>query len=52
MEKKISNFLSTEIEWTPINKISVNGEEKEKMKKFIEILDEDEDVQSVFTNAE
>ena len=52
LEKKISNFLSTEIEWTPINKISVNGEEKEKMKKFIEILDEDEAVQSVFTNAE
>ena len=51
MEKEISNFISTEIEWVPINKINLNEEEKEKMNKFLEILEEDDDVQNVFTNA-
>ena len=51
LEKEISNFISTEIEWVPLNKISLNEEDKEKMNKFLEILEEDEDVQNVFTNA-
>ena len=51
MEKKISNFISTEIEWVPINKIKLNQEDKEKLIKFLEILEEDDDVQNIFTNA-
>ena len=51
MEKDISNFVSTEIEWVPINKINLNKEDKERMFKFLEILEEDDDVQNVFTNA-
>ncbi len=51
MEKEISNFISTEIEWVPINKIKLNQEDKEKLVKFLEILEEDDDVQNVFTNA-
>ena len=51
LEKEISNFISTEIEWVPINKIHLNEEDKEKMNKFLEILEEDDDVQNVFTNA-
>ena len=51
LEEEISNFISTEIEWVPINKINLNEEEKEKMNKFLEILEEDDDVQNVFTNA-
>ena len=51
LEKEISNFISTEIEWVPINKIKLNEEDKEKMIKFLEILDDDDDVQNVFTNA-
>ena len=51
MEKEISNFISTEIEWTPKNKINLNNENKEKMIKFLEILDNDDDVQNIFTNA-
>ena len=51
LEKEISNFISTEIEWVPINKIKLNDEDKEKMIKFLEILEEDDDVQNVFTNA-
>ena len=51
LEKEISNFISTEIEWVPINKIKLNDEDKEKMIKFLEILEEDDDVQNIFTNA-
>ena len=51
LEKEISNFISTEIEWVPINKINLNEEDIEKMNKFLEILEEDDDVQKIFTNA-
>jgi len=51
LEKEVSNFISTEIEWVPINKINLNEEDKEKMNKFLEILEEDDDVQNVFTNV-
>ncbi len=51
LEKEISEFISTEIEWVPINKIKLNDEDKDKMIKFLEILEDDDDVQNVFTNA-
>ena len=51
LEKEITNFISTEIEWVPINKINLNEEDKEKMISFLEILEDDDDVQNVFTNA-
>ena len=51
LEKEISNFISTEIEWVAINKIKLNDEDKEKMIKFLQILEEDDDVQNIFTNA-
>tara|TARA_B100000965_G_scaffold371122_1_gene359774 strand:+ start:1818 stop:2540 length:723 start_codon:yes stop_codon:yes gene_type:complete len=51
LEKKVKNFLSTEIEWIPINFISLKGESKEYMIKFLETLDDDDDVQNIFTNA-
>ena len=38
LEKEILNFISTEIEWIPINKINLHKEDKEKMIKFLEIL--------------
>ena len=49
--KKIRNFLSTEIEWLPINTVSLSGENKNDMIKFLETLDDNEDVQNIFTNA-
>ena len=51
LEKEISNFISTEIEWVPVNKINLNEEDKEKINKFLELLEDDDDVQNVFTNA-
>ena len=52
LEKHISNFLSTEIEWIPINLISLKEESKISMFKFLETLDDEEDVQNIFTNVE
>ena len=51
LEESISNFISTEIEWIPINLINVSGEDKDKMIKFLEMIDENDDVQNIFTNA-
>jgi len=51
LEKNISNFLSTELEWIPINLVSLNGENKDNMIKFLEAVDDDDDVQNIFTNA-
>ena len=51
LEKQISNFLSTELEWIPINLVILNGNNKDNMIKFLEALDDDDDVQNIFTNA-
>ncbi len=51
LEKNISNFISTEIEWIPINLINITGEDKDKMIKFMEMVDDNDDVQNIFTNA-
>ncbi|MFL2886691.1 MAG: YebC/PmpR family DNA-binding transcriptional regulator [Candidatus Pelagibacter sp.] len=51
LEKNIANFISTEIEWIPLNLVNLNEVEKDNMIKFLEILDEDDDVQNIFTNA-
>ena len=50
-EKVITNFLSTEIEWLPINKLSLKGEDSQNMIKFLETLEEEDDVQNVYTNV-
>ena len=50
-EKVIVNFLSTEIEWLPINKVSLEGEENQNMAKFLETLEDEDDVQNVYTNV-
>ena len=51
LENNIKNFLSTEIEWIPLNKVDLKGEYKDNMLKFLDTLDDDEDVQNIFTNA-
>ncbi len=50
LESKIKNFISTEIEWIPINNVEVNGEQIESTTKFLETLEDDDDVQHVYTN--
>ena len=51
LEKNISNFLSTEIEWVPLNKTEVSPVEKDEIINFLGTLDDDDDVQNVYTNA-
>ncbi len=51
LEKNISNFISTEIEWISINSIKLSSISKEDFMNFIDVLNEDDDVQNVFTNV-
>ena len=51
LEKKISNFISTDIEWISINGVKLSSISKEDFMNFIDILNEDDDVQNVFTNV-
>ncbi len=51
LENEIPNFLSTELEWVPLNLVSLTGISKDNMIKFLEALDDDDDVQNIFTNA-
>ena len=51
LENHISNFISSELQWIPINIISLYGDNKKNMIKFLELLDDDDDVQNIFTNA-
>ena len=50
LERKISNFISTGIEWVPLNTVEVSGEKKEELINFFETLEEDDDVQNIYSN--
>ncbi len=52
LENKVNNFISTEIEWLPLNSIKVSNEQKEKIIEFFETLEDDDDVQNIFSNVE
>ena len=52
LEKEISNFISTEIEWLPINSVIISKERYEDLISFFELLDENDDVQNIYSNAE
>ena len=52
IEKKIQEFISANIEWIPINKISLDKEKTKSVLNFLETLEDDEDVQHVYANLE
>ena len=52
LEKKITNFISTEIEWIPLNSVKISKEQNEGLINFFETLEEDDDVQNIYSNAE
>ena len=52
LEKKITNFQYTEIDWLPKNLITLNTDNQKKVLEFLNNLDEDEDVQRVYANIE
>jgi YebC/PmpR family DNA-binding regulatory protein len=51
LENTISNFISTEIEWIPLNSINISNEKKDGVTEFLDSLEDDEDVQNVFSNV-
>ena len=50
LEKTITNFISTEIEWVPLNSVDVSKEKIEGAIEFLETLEDDDDVQNVYSN--
>jgi len=52
IEKKIQEFISSGIEWLPINKVSLDREKTKFVLNFLETLENDDDVQHVYANLE
>mgnify|MGYP002039494277 CR=1 FL=1 len=52
LEKTIQDFISSGIEWLPINKILLNQEKTKSVVNFLETLEDDDDVQHVYANLE
>ena len=52
LEKEINNFISTEIEWIPLNNVEISRGKNEDLINFFESLEENEDVQNIYSNAE
>jgi YebC/PmpR family DNA-binding regulatory protein len=50
LEKTIVNFISTEIEWVPLNNVDVAKDKVESALEFLETLEDDDDVQNVYSN--
>ena len=50
LEKNIGNFISTDIEWIPNSKVTVSKENLELTNSFLEDLDDNDDVQNIYTN--
>ena len=50
LEKTIANFISTEIEWVSLNSVDVSKEKIEGAIEFLETLEDDDDVQNVYSN--
>jgi len=51
LEKTIANFISTEIEWLPLNNVDVAKDREDAAIEFLETLEDDDDVQNVFSNV-
>ena len=50
IETTIQNFISTEIEWKPLNSVVVSKDKIEVATAFLETLENDDDVQNIYTN--
>ena len=51
LEKKISNFISTGIEWVPLNAVEISEEKKKELISFFVTLENDDDVQNIYSNV-
>ena len=51
LESIVANFISTEIEWVALNSANVNKDRQETVIEILESLEDDDDVQNVFSNV-
>ena len=51
LEKKIETFNYFSIEWRPVNIVNLNQDQSEQVSEVLTSLEEIDDVQNVFTNA-
>ena len=51
LEKKIETFNYASIEWRPLNYIDLNNDQSEKIVEVLTTLEELDDVQNIYTNA-
>jgi transcriptional/translational regulatory protein YebC/TACO1 len=51
LESVIANFISTEIEWISLNNVIVEKDRKENTIEFLAALEDDDDVQNVYSNV-
>jgi YebC/PmpR family DNA-binding regulatory protein len=52
LTEKIDNPTSAKLEWVPQNLQSINEEQAETILRFIDILEDNDDVQTVYTNLD
>ena len=51
LEKKVDSFIYSAIEWRPLDNLMINKEQREKLIEIVNALEELDDVQNIFTNA-
>ena len=51
LENEIDSFISTGIEWIPIIFIEADGNEKDDIVSFLETIEDNDDVQNVYSNV-
>ena len=51
LEKKIDSFAYSAIEWRPQNNLNLDKDQSKKMIEVLNALEELDDVQNIFTNA-
>ncbi len=51
LENTITNFISTDIEWIPLNSVNIINKKKDVVIEFLDSLEDDDDVQNVFSNV-
>ena len=51
LETVIANFISTDIEWIPLNSVKIKKDSKNDVVEFLENLEDDDDVQNVYSNV-
>jgi len=51
LETRVLNFISTKIDWMPLNSVEVEKENEDSIIEFLETLEDDDDVQNIFSNV-